>query len=406
MTTATLQFPPKLIPAFSQPRGTYQYIAAYGGRGSGKSYSFAKMAAVWGYAEPLRILCTREFQASVKESLHAELKSAIASEPWLAAHYDVGVDYLRGRNGTEFIFRGLRHSASSIKSLAKIDLTIVEEAEDVPESSWLALEATVFRQPKSSMLVIWNPKKDGSPVDNRFRKVPPPRSFVVEMNYRDNPWFPPGLEELRVREQDRLDPSTYNYIWNGSYLVNSDAQVFANKVRVREFTPGKDWDGPYQGGDFGFSQDPTVAVRCWINGDSLYVEHEAGRVGLELDDTASYITERIPGFADYVTRWDSARPESISHLKRHGLPRSAAVSKWKGSVEDGIAFMRSFKEIVVHPRCRGFIKETEMYSYKVDRLTGDIQPTIVDAWNHYLDAARYALAPMVKRRGYDLSAAL
>ena len=102
------------------------------------------MAAVWGYAEPLRILATREFQASIKESFHAELKAAIASEPWLEAHYDVGVDYLRGRNGTEFIFRGLRHGVNTIKSLSKIDLTIVEEAEDVPETSWLALEATVF----------------------------------------------------------------------------------------------------------------------------------------------------------------------------------------------------------------------------------------------------------------------
>lgn len=406
MSEATLRFPPKLIPAFSKPRGTYQYIAAYGGRGSGKSYSFAKMVAVWGYTEPLRILCTREFQASVKESLHAELKSAIASEPWLAAHYDVGVDYLRGANGTEFIFRGLRHSTSSIKSLAKIDLTIVEEAEDVPESSWLALEATVFRQPKSSMLVIWNPKKDGSPVDLRFRKVPPPRSFVVEMNYLDNPWFPAGLEELRVREQSRLDPQTYSYIWNGNYLTNSDAQVFANKYHVQEFTPGPDWNGPYQGGDFGFSQDPTVAVRCWTHGDDLYVEYEAGSTQLELDAYHRYICDRIPDFADYTTRWDSSQPGNISYLKRHGLPRSEGVTKWAGSVEDGISLMRSFRRIVVHPRCVRTTKEMELYSYKVDRLTGDILPTIIDANNHAIDSIRYAINPLIRRKGYDLSAAL
>jgi phage terminase large subunit len=399
MTTAQVNLPTKLVPVFAPPRGTFQYRGLHGGRGSAKSFSAAKMAAIWGYAEPLRILATREFQASIKESFHAELKAAIASEPWLAAHYDVGVDYLRGRNGTEFIFRGLRHGVSTIKSLAKIDLTIVEEAEDVPEASWLALEATVFRQPKSELWPIWNPRLDGSPVDLRFRKSPPKRSAIVEINWRDNPFFPPGLDELRRREQERLDPNTYAHIWEGAYLTNSDRQVFGGKWRTQEFEPQPGWLGPYQGGDFGFSQDPTAAVRCYIHDDVLYVSHEAGRVQLELDDTPGFIGAAIPGFADHVTRWDSARPESISHIKRHGLPRSVAVEKWKGSVEDGVAFLRSLKGIVVHPRCVRTIEELRLYSYKVDRLTGDILPDIVDAWNHYLDALRYAVGPMVKRLG-------
>lgn len=404
MTTATLQFPPKLVPIFSQPRGTYQYIDLHGGRGSGKSYSAAlAAAAIRGYVEPLRILCARAFQVSIKESFHSELKNAISEHPWLAEHYDVGVDYLRGRNGTEFIFKGLKNS---VKSLAQVDLTIVEESEDVTEAQWLDLEATVFRRPKAELWSLRNPKIEGSPADKRFTKNPPARSAIIQMNYTDNPWFPPGLEELRKREEARLDPGMYRHIWLGEYIKNSDAQVFANKYHVQEFTPGPDWNGPYQGGDFGFSQDPTVAVRCWTHGDDLYIEYEAGSVGLELDDTPRYITDRIPDFADYTTRWDSARPESISHLNRHGLPRSVAVSKWKGSVEDGVAFMRSFARIVVHPRCKGVRREMEMYSYKVDRLTGDILPTIVDAWNHYTDATRYALAPLIKRRGYDLAAAL
>lgn len=404
MAEATLQFPPKLVPIFSQPRGTYQYIGLHGGRGSGKSFSAAlAAAALRGYVEPLRILCVREYQASIAESFHAELKGAIANHDWLGEHYDVGRDYLRGRNGTEFIFRGLKNS---IKSLAQIDLTIVEEAEDVSERAWLDMEATVFRRDKAELWALWNPKLEGSPVDSRFRKNPRPDSVVVEMNYQDNPWLPERTNALRMSEERRLDPATYSHIWGGQYLTNSDAQVFAGKYVTEEFTPGPDWNGPYQGGDFGFSQDPTVAVRCWTHGDDLYIEYEAGNAGLELDDTPRYITDRIPDFADYTTRWDSARPESISHLNRHGLPRSVAVSKWKGSVEDGVAFMRSFARIVVHPRCKGVRREMEMYSYKVDRLTGDILPTIVDAWNHYTDATRYALAPLIKRRGYDLAAAL
>lgn len=397
MSTARIELPPKLVPVFAQPRGAVQYRGAHGGRGSAKSLTFAKMAAIFGYAEPLRILATREFQASIKESFHAELKAAIASEPWLEAHYEVGVDYLRGRNGTEFIFRGLRHSVNTIKSLAKIDLTIVEEAEDVPEVSWLALEATVLRQPRSELWPIWNPRTEGSPVDLRFRKSPPANARVAEINWRDNPWFPKGLDELRQRDQSRLDPNTYAHIWDGAYLANSDAQVFAGKWRVEEFEPGPGWDGPYQGGDFGFSQDPTAAVRCWIDGDRLLVSHEAGKIGLELDHTADFVTKRIPDFERHPTRWDNARPESISFLKRNGLPRSEAVDKWKGSVEDGVQFLRSFREIVVHPRCVETAKEMRLYSYKIDRLTGDIRAEIVDAWNHYIDALRYAVTPMIRR---------
>jgi phage terminase large subunit len=356
------------------------------------------MAAVWGYAEPLRILAVREFQASIKESFHAELKAAIGQYPWLESHYDVGIDYLRGKNGTEFIFRGLRNSTNAIKSLAKIDLTIVEEAEDVPETAWLALEATVFRQPKSELWPIWNPRKDSSPVDNRFRKNPPRNARVVEMNWSDNPFFPPGMEVLRKREQERLDPNTYAHVWEGAYLTNSDAQVFAGKYRVAEFEPSEGWDGPYQGGDFGYSQDPTAAVRCYINGDTLYVSHDFSRRAVELDAIPAEVGAAIPDYDKHPSRWDSASPGSISLISRNGLPRAIGADKWAGSVEDGIRYLRSFREIVIHPRCVALIGEMRLYSYKVDRMTGDILAVIVDANNHTIDALRYAVTPMIKGR--------
>ena len=397
MQTAQIKLPAKLISVFAPQRGDLLYRGAYGGRGSAKSFSFALMAAIWGYAEPIRILATRELQVSIKQSFHAELKAAIEMHPWLSAHYDVGIDYLRGRNGTEFLFQGLRHKTGSIKSLAKIDLTIVEEAEDVPEESWLALEATVFRQPKSEMWVIWNPRREDSPVDKRFRKTPPTSSMIVQMNHNDNPFFPLGLETLRVRERSRLDPATYAHVWEGAYLQNSNAQILAGKVRVDDFEAKPEWNGAYFGLDFGFAQDPTAAVKCWIHDDTLYVEYEAGKTGLEIDSTAQFVADNIPEATKHAIRADSARPESISYLKRHGLPRIEAVKKWAGSVEDGIAHLRSYKEIVIHPRCKELIKETRLYSYATDRLTGDVMPKIVDAHNHYIDALRYALAPLIKQ---------
>jgi phage terminase large subunit len=193
-----------------------------------------------------------------------------------------------------------------------------------------------------------------------------------------------------------MDPASYAWIWEGAYLTNSDAQVLAGKVSVQEFEPLPDWNGPYFGFDWGFAQDPTTGVKCWVSDGVLYIEHEAYQVGLELDDTAALMMAKLPDAAAHKGYGDSARPETISYLKRHGLPRLESVAKWAGSVEDGVQFLRSFKQIVVHPRCRETIKESRLYSYKVDRLTGDILPTIVDANNHIMDAVRYALSPMIK----------
>ena len=178
MGKAQVMLPDALHPVFAQPRSALRYRGAFGGRGSGKSFNFAMMAVLWGYREKLRILATRELQFSIKESFYAELKRAIDSQPFLVAHYTFTQHGIRGKNGTEFLFRGLRHNMSSIKSMANIDLCIVEEAEDIPEQSWIELEPTI-RAVGSEIWVIWNPRVKGSPVDIRLRQNPPPRSMVV-----------------------------------------------------------------------------------------------------------------------------------------------------------------------------------------------------------------------------------
>jgi phage terminase large subunit len=395
MTTAILKLPPKLVDVFKPARGELRFRCAYGGRGSGKSFTFALMAAVWGYAEPLRILCTRELQNSIKESMHAEIKNAIETTPWLAAHYDIGEAFIRGKNGTEFIFKGLRHNISSIKSMAQIDLCIVEEAADVPRHSWQALLPTI-RAEKSEIWAVWNPKNETDPIDEMMRKNPPPRAMAVEMQWRDNPWLPKELKEQRQYAQQVMSPEEYAWIWEGQYLTASDAQVLKGKWRVADFTPEPTWDGPYFGADWGFSQDPTTLVKCWISGKTLYIEHEAYGVGVEITETPA-LFDSIPGSRNHVIRADSARPETISHMKRQGF-NVVAAKKGAGSVEEGIMFLRSFAEIVIHTRCRHTQDEARLYSYKVDRLTGDVLPVLVDAHNHVMDAVRYALEPMIKKR--------
>ena len=405
MTTAKIKLPPKLVPVFSKP---YRRIrGAYGGRGSGKTFSFALMTAVRAYmaaesGHKGAILCAREWMNSLKDSSMAEVKGAIESVDWLKDYFDIGQEYIRTKNGLiEYIFTGLNRNLDSLKSKSRVLIAWVDEAEGVSSLAWEKLEPTV-RSDKSEIWITWNPDLDGSATDRYYRKLSHELegdSMIVEMNYPDNPWFPTPLEALRKRQQRTLDPNTYAWIWEGSYRQNSDAQIFNNKYRIAEFEPnGKEWDGPYFGMDFGFSQDPTAAVELWINNGSLYYRREAGKVGLELDDTSSYIGERIPEICANVVRADNARPESISYLQRHGIPRIKACEKGKGSVEDGIQFMRSFNEIVIHPECKEVAREHRLYSYKVDKLTGDVTTVIIDAHNHYIDAARYAIEPIMKSR--------
>lgn len=399
MSTLKIEIAPKLLPLFAVPRGKLRYRVMRGGRGSGKSFTAAKMAAVWGAIEPLRVLCTREYQNSIKESFHAELKNAITTCPWLSTQYDVGIDYLRHKNnGTEFIFKGLRHNIDGVKSMAQIDLVIVEEAETIPPRSWQDLIPTI-RAAGSEFWVVYNPRSRDSWVARTFDGDQlPPRTMIVDLNHPDNPWFSQELDEQRLHDRDVMDPALYRHVWEGGYYEQSDAQVFAGKFEQREFEPADDWDGPYHGLDFGFSQDPTAATKSWVHDDILYVEYELYEKRLELDDTAEALIEAIPDISRHTVRADNARPESISYLKRKGIPRIVACEKGKGSVEDGVEFIKSFKKVVIHPRCKNTISEFSLYSYKVDRLSGDILPVLVDDNNHIIDGIRYALEPLMKAR--------
>lgn len=408
MTTARLEVPPKLIPVFT---GDYRYRGAFGGRGSSKTRTFAKMTAVRAmmFAQAGisgSILCGREFMNSLEDSSMEEIKQAIRETPWLDAFFDIGEKFIRTKDRrVSYVFCGLRHNLDSIKSKARILIAWIDEAESVSEMAWSKLLPTV-RAENSEVWITWNPEDEESPTNQRFRISPPDNACIVEMNYSDNPWFPDVLEQERLNDYNRLDGPTYAWVWEGAYRKNSLAQIFAGKYEVKEFTHGDDWDGPYNGLDFGFSQDPTAATQCWIHGDMLYVEFEAGKTGLELDHTADYICKRIPSFDRETVRADSARPESISYLKRadpegkrKNMPGIIGVDKGKGSVEDGIEFIKSFAMVVIHPRCQETAREFQRYSYKVDRLSGDVTKVILDKFNHYIDSIRYGLEQVMKNRG-------
>ena len=402
MDSVQVKLPEKIVSALGAPRGSYQYRVLKGGRGSGKSVGAATVALIWGYAEKLTVLCVRQFQNSIRDSFYKELVEALESNPWLADHYIVTKESITGKNGTSFIFKGLDRNPQSIKSVAKIDLTIVEEGEDIPELSWINLEATVFRQPKSEIWCVYNPRKENSPVDNRFVKNPSPNSIVVDVQWDDNPFFPERMEVLRQRDMRIFDPATYAWIWEGAYLTNSKSQVFHGRYEVKDFTPDDKWT-MVQGLDWGYSQDPTAMIRAYVHDECLWISHEAGDVGVELDDVAK-VAAQIPDFHRYATRADSAQPAMISHVKGKGLPRLEPAKKGKGSVEDGIQFIRSFRRVYIHPRCKRTLEEFNLYSWKTDRMSGDVLDVPVDAFNHWIDALRYSLEPIMLRSRFNWSA--
>jgi hypothetical protein len=163
---------------------------------------------------------------------------------------------------------------------------------------------------------------------------------------------------------------------------------------VRDVQPA--WTGPYHGADWGFSNDPTTLVRCWIHDRKLWIEYECYEIGVDIDKLAT-LFDTIPGARNYVIRGDSARPETVSYMQQHGYPQMESVEKWSGSVEDGIAHLRQYEQIIIHPRCTHALEEARLYSYRVDRLSGDVLPDVVDRHNHIWDAVRYALAPLIRQ---------
>jgi len=393
LSTLKIQTPRWAVPLLQPAR----YKGASGGRGSGKSHFFAELLV----EEHIRYkdqqtVCIREIQKSLKFSAKKLIEDKIRSLG-VAHLFDITLSEIRRIGGEGIIiFQGMQdHTAESIKSLEGFDRAWVEEAQSISGRSMELLLPTI-RAPGSEIWFSWNPDTEQDPVEQHF-KDQDEDMIHVHVNFTDNPFCPQELINEAKRHQ-RTNPDTYNHVWLGAYNTRSESQVLNGKWRVAEFTPQSDWAGPYCGLDFGFAQDPSAGVKCWVKDETLYVEYEAGKIGLELDQTAQFMIERIPSFHKLPVRADSARPESISYLRRKGLPKIQPVKKWPGSVEDGVSHLRSYDEIVIHPRCKQVIDECRLYSYKTDKKTGDILDTIIDDNNHYIDAIRYALGPLIKQQ--------
>jgi len=363
-----------------------RYFAIRGGRGSSKSRSVADALILRAAQHPIRVLCAREIQDSIKDSVKRDLDDSIA-RLGLEDFYTSTQAEIRGVNGSLFLFAGLRSNVSSIKSMAGIDVCWVEEAQTVSRHSLDVLVPTI-RQPGSQLIFTWNPLNEHDAVEVMFRKGhEPPRTHRCEVNYVDNPWFPDELREL-MEHHRKTDLEAYAHIWLGHFKKRSDALVFRN-WRVDDFEAPADAEFRF-GADWGYAQDPTVLTRCYLSPDkrTLFVDYEAWAIGCETVNLPELFLE-VPGSERWPIVADSSRPETISHMKKHGFKNIHPSVKGAGSIEDGVEFLRSM-EIVVHPRCVHVIDELARYSYKVDEA-GRVLPVFVDKFNNSIDSLRYAL---------------
>lgn len=384
------------VPLFNPSR----YKVVYGGRGSGKSYAVADILLITALQKKCLIVCGREFQNSIKDSVHSLLKQRIEALG-LSQFFEITRDEIRSDYlGSRFIFKGMRNNIDSIKSMAGITHLWIEEADTLSAESWKVIKPTI-REEGSEIWITMNPKNKTDILYREFiePEEAPEDTYRVKVNYIDNPYFPSVLKAEMGRDKIR-DHGYYLHVWEGECLEHSHAQIFKNKWEViteEDFIEPEDIY-PYYGLDFGFSQDPTAGIRCFVNDEDnkLYITHEAVKIGLEIDHTMAFLEEHLPDVGNHTIYADNARPESISFLKRQGLIIKA-VEKGKGSVEDGIEYIKSFDGVVIHERCVETIKEFTLYSYKVDERSGDVTNKIVDKYNHLTDSLRYSLERCMKR---------
>ena len=391
-----IKFPGKFEPLFKPSR----YKDFHGGRGSGKSVNVARALVLQAYENKKRILCCREIQNTIRDSVHkliADQIEIMGLSPW----FEVTQSAIRGLNGSEFIFKGLRFDPQGIKSTEGIDLCWIEESQTVSENSWSILIPTI-RKEGSEIWLTWNPLEESSPTYQRFIENPPPDCISVEVNYYDNPYFPDVLrQEMEWLKQK--DFAAYEHVWLGKPLTITDAVIFKGHYTVEAF-PDDLWkkaDRLFYGADFGFANDPSTLVRCFILDNKLYIDHEAYGVGIEINELPAFY-DSVPDSRKWQIWGDSARPETISYLKKQAGFRIDSADKWQGSIEDGIAYLKSFDQIVIHSRCRHMAEEARLYRYKTDKQTNEILPVIEDSNNHLWDAVRYSLNGYIRRKGRTL----
>lgn len=392
-------FPEKLQFLFKPKR----YKVARGGRSGSKSWGFARALLLLGVKHPLRILCAREVQKSIKDSVHKLLSDQIKLLG-LEGFYTPFETTIKGINGTEILFTGLlQHTIYSIKSFEGIDICWVEEAQVVSKKSWDILIPTI-RKNGSEIWISYNPELETDETHQRFTLNPPDNCENIEINWRDNPWFNEVSNQERLHCQ-RTDPDNYDNIWEGKCLPAVAGAIYYKEIAQME-EEGRIGEVPYDPllrthivCDIGFNDDTTIGFFQKLASEYRLVDYIEGHQR----DWPSYSDEMkekrynwgklwLPhdGFAKRI---ESRGESSADILKRLGwdvVPKELILANEIG-VEEGIKLTRTnFRRLYINKNnCMAFIQHTKRYRRHENQQTGAMGQPVHDDHCHAPDMLRY-----------------
>ena len=401
-----------LTPKFTLPKWTEGLFSKdihtaviYGGRASGKTVSVIQYLIFQAIRSKKKIVCARLTKVSISKSIYTEIVAQITVLGLSRIFKITNISIKCITTGSIFIFEGIERDPASIKGDAKIDYYLIDESDQLSMYSLDIIRPTL-REEGSMLIMIYNPMNSFDAVHKEYvgeGAIRNHRIFVKEVNWSQNPFISKRtmLQIIQDRKKAELhkDMSTYNWIWEGKLLEKSEIRVLNGKWVVDTFEDDPGDEQIYYGLDFGFAIDPTDIVRCYIKrvknanlgeDEVLFITHELYKLKLEIVDIGKTAEALIPGFANSMVYADCARPDIISFMRNQGYNIKETV---KGTIVEGIAFLRQFDRIVIHSRCVNYIKEAERYSWKVDKRTGEIKSPAEphDSHNHLIDATRYAL---------------
>jgi len=388
LSNLQINVPDKLEGIFN-PKEFFRYNILKGGRGGGKSWGVAQLLLIKGYQQKRLVLCTREIQRTIADSVHRILAETI-ERLGFDNFYEVQKNKIIGKNGTEFIYSGLQNP-SGIKSAEGITDIWIEEAAKVTKESWKFIIPTI-RKEGSQFYIVFNPDEEDDPV-NDLVNTPRPQTQIIDINHSDNPFLSDVLRQEMEYDKEH-DFDSYLHVWEGGFWTKSDDQIMKGIWEVQDFETHENADFLY-GADFGFSQDPSTGNRLYIKDNTIYIDYEVHGHAVRMEDMPD-LYRGLPGAETNTIVGDSSRPETIDFLRRNGLPMFTGSVKGKNSIVDGIEFIRKHN-VIIHPRCKHTIQEFKFYKYKRDPKTDDISKIILDKNNHHMDNIRYSLEGIRKR---------
>jgi len=391
---ARAEFPEKLKFLFSPMR----YKGAKGGRGSAKSWSYARALLIKGAGKKLRILCAREVQKSIKQSVHKLLRDQI-SALGLGDFYDVLETEIRGKNGTEFSFAGLAdHTVDSIKSFEGCDIVWIEEAHSVSKRSWDVLLPTI-RKDGSEIWFTFNPELETDATYEMFVTQKPEDAVVVHVNWSDNPWFPAVLEKERLRAKQTMTDVDYQNIWEGKCRPTVSGAIYSDEVAAAE-AGGRICNAPY---------DPTLKVHVvfdlgWNDAMSIsLVQRHASEVRVieNIEDSFKTLDHYSAELKKKNMNWGNVYLPHDGRTKNYQTGKSAEqVMQELGwtvritpnmALEDGIRMTRMvFGRFYFDKTKAGrLVQCAKRYRRRINSQTKEPEEPLHDEWSHGADNLRY-----------------